>query len=93
MALRRGFKAEAERLATDVWRAMGLASGAVMDPRGLAEHLGQVVRPADVLVDRTKLEGLYELQDDAFYACTFQLRDGRYAIVFNRLMSPEATQE
>lgn len=89
MALRRGFKAESERLARDIWREMRLESGSPMDPEKLAEHLGHVVRPAAALVDSAKLKELYELQEDAFYACTFELRNGRYAIVFNPLMPPE----
>ena len=87
MALRRGFKAEAERLAKDIWREMSLTSNDRMDAVKLAEHVGCIVRPADALVDITKLEELYRIQDDAFFACTFELSGDRYAIVFNPLMS------
>ena len=86
MALRRGFKAEAERLATDVWSDMGLCPGDCMDARELAKHVGCVVRRADELVDIAKLKQLKRVQDDAFFACTFKLPQG-HAIVFNPLMA------
>ena len=85
MALRRGFKAEAERLATDVWGAMGLSPSDCMDGVELATHVGCTVRPADELVDIAKLRQLKRIQDDAFFACTFKLPTG-HAIVFNPLM-------
>ena len=87
MTLRRGFKAEAERLARDIWKAMDLAPSDRMDAVELAEHVGCTVRPADALVDIEKLERLYRIQEDAFFACTFELPADRYAIVFNPLMS------
>ena len=86
VALRRGFKAEAERLATDIWGAMGLSPGECMDGVGLAKHIGCTVRPADELVDIAKLRQLKRVQDDAFFACTFKLPKG-HAIVFNPLMT------
>ena len=85
MVLRRGFKAEAERLATDIWSAMGLSPADCMDASDLARHVGCVVRPADELVDIAKLRKLKRAQDDAFFACTFKLPGG-HAIVFNPLM-------
>ena len=87
MPLRRGFKAEAERLARDIWSAMSLAPADSMDAIKLAKHVGCIVRPADALVDIAKLEKLYRIQENAFFACTFKLPDDRYAIVFNPLMS------
>ena len=88
MALRRGFKAEAERRAVDVWKAMGLDPGDAMDAIDLATHLGCVVRCADELVDVSKLKKLKEIQNDAFFACTFEIGEGRKAIVYSPL-SPE----
>ena len=87
MPLRRGFKAEAERLARDVWSAMSLTPNDPMDAIKLAQHMGCMVRPADALVDIAKLEKLYRIQEDAFFACTFKLPNDRYAVVFNPLMS------
>lgn len=87
MALRRGFKAEAERLAKDIWSEMSLTHSDSMDAMRLAEHLGCIVRRADALVDIGKLEELKRIQDNAFFACTFELPGDRYAIVYNPLMS------
>ena len=87
MALRRGFKAEAERLAKDIWSAMGLRHSDRMEAVKLAKHVGCVVRPADALVDIARLEELKRIQDNAFFACTFELPGDRHAIVFNPLMS------
>lgn len=86
MALRRGFKAEAERLAKEIWGGMGLEPGDSLDALSLAKHVGCDVRSAAQLVDITKLEELRRIQDDAFFACTFKLPDGRHAIVYNPLM-------
>ena len=86
MALRRGFKAEAERRARDIWTGMDLQPGDRMDAVALAEYLGCLVRAADALVPREKLEELAAIQDDAFFACTFRLPDRGHAIVFNPLM-------
>ena len=86
MALRRGFKAEAERLAKDIWNAMNLEPGDCMDAVKLAIHAGCVVRSAGDLVDVARLKELNRIQDDAFFACTFKLSHDRYAVVFNPLM-------
>lgn len=87
LALRRGFKSEAERIAKDVWTAMGLDAGDPMDAIALAKHAGCIVHPADSLVDIAKLKTLYAIQDNAFFACTFEISAGRHAIVYNPLMN------
>ena len=87
MALRRGFKAEAERLAKDFWSAMSLTPNDRMDAVILAEHVGCTVHSADALVDLGKLKELHQIQEDAFFACTFELPGDRHAIVFNPLVS------
>lgn len=87
MALRRGFKAEAERLSKDIWAGMRLAADDRMDAVKLAEHVGCIVRSAGDLVDAAKLKELYRIQEDAFFACTFKLPRSRFAVVFNPLMS------
>ena len=87
MALRRGFKAEAERLARDIWSAMCLKPSDRMDARKLAKHIGCVVHSAGKLVDIEKLKALRRIQDNAFFACTFELPSGRRAIVYNPLMA------
>lgn len=88
MALRRGFKAESERRAGELWKDMGLEPSDAMDAIDLAKHVGCVVRCADELVDISKLKELKRIQDDAFFACTFELADSRRAIVYSPL-SPE----
>lgn len=87
MALRRGFKAESERIANDIWNGMGLKAHDQMEAVALAEHVGCVVRSADTLVDIAKLRELKRVQGNAFFACTFELPGGRRAVVFNPLMS------
>ena len=86
MALRRGFKAEAERIAIDIWKEMDLSPGDSMSAVNLAKHIGCIVKSADELVDKAKLHRLKLIQDDAFFACTFKIPGNRHAIVFNPLM-------
>ena len=86
MALRRGFKAESERIAKDIWTAMGVEADGCMDAVELAQHIGCIVRAADTLVDIAKVKELHRIQDNAFFACTFELPGGRRAVVFNPLM-------
>ena len=86
MALRRGFKTEAERLAEDIWGGMGLKPGDSIDVFSLARHVGCDVRSAAQIVDIARLEELRRIQDDAFFACTFKLPDERHVIVYNPLM-------
>ena len=86
MALRRGFKAEAERLAKDIWGSMGLGAGDPLNALSLAKHVGCDVHSAAQIVDIAKLKELRRIQDDAFFACTFKLPDERHAIVYNPLM-------
>ena len=62
MALRRGFKAEAERLANDIWSAMHLKPSDCMDAVDLARHAGCIVRSAGTLVDIARLKELKRIQ-------------------------------
>jgi len=86
LALRRGFKAEAERIATETWEAMNLEPGDRMDGVALAKHLGCSVHSASELVDIRDLQRLYDLQKNAFFACTFKFAGKRPAVVYNPLM-------
>ena len=83
--MRRGFKAEAERIAARTREDMGKAADVALDPYELAAHLGIATRPADELVDRDKLERLAELQPDAWSAATFKKTSGDLVIVINPL--------
>lgn len=86
--MRRGFKAEAERIAARIREDLGKAEDVALDPYELAEHLGIETRPADELVDRSKLELLAETQPDAWSAATFKKSTGGLVVVVNPLSSP-----
>jgi Zn-dependent peptidase ImmA (M78 family) len=88
MALRRGFKAEAERVAESVRQELGLSADQQVQPRQIAEHLGIEVFDADQLVARARLEELEQIQAGAFSACTFRPSPTRTVIVVNPLHSP-----
>jgi len=89
--VRRGFKAEAERLAEKVRREMRKRASDPLDAVELARHVGAEVRSADQLTSRRKLETLDELQPGAFSACTFTIGD-RHIVVYNPLSSEGRTQ-
>lgn len=84
--MRRGFKAEAERIAERVRSQVGKRPSESLDALDLAKHVGAQVRSADELTDIAKLEALEELQPGAFSACTFSFGD-LHIIVFNPLAS------
>jgi Zn-dependent peptidase ImmA (M78 family) len=81
--VRRGFKAEAERLAERTRVDMGLRPHDLLDIRALAKHLNVEVIRADDLVDHARLEELERIQPGAFSAATFHLPDGRTVAVYN----------
>jgi Zn-dependent peptidase ImmA (M78 family) len=89
--MRRGFKAEAERLAADLRKEMGKRSSEHVDAADYARHAGAEVRCADELTSLAKLEHLDELQPGAFSACTFSI-GGRHIVVYSPLASPGRTQ-
>jgi Zn-dependent peptidase ImmA (M78 family) len=83
--VRRGFKAEAERLADRTKTQMGVSAAQPADVRALAQHLNIDILAADQLVNRQKLEELATEQDGAFSAATFHLAQGQVVIVCNPL--------
>ena len=89
--MRRGFKAEAERLAEKIRSEMGKRASDPLDAVELARHLGAEVRCADQLTSREKLQALEELQPGAFSACTFTIGDG-HVVVYSPLASEGRTQ-
>ncbi|MHB8465515.1 MAG: ImmA/IrrE family metallo-endopeptidase [Acidimicrobiales bacterium] len=89
--MRRGFKAEAERLADGVRADMGKRPSDPMDAVELARHAGAEVRCADELTSTEKLQTLEELQPGAFSACTFSIGT-RHIVVYSPLASPGRTQ-
>lgn len=89
--MRRGFKAEAERLAEEVRKAMGMRMTDPIDAGDLAGYAGAEIRSADELTSLAKLTTLEELQPGAFSACTFSIGE-RHVIVYSPLASPGRRQ-
>lgn len=81
--MRRGFKAEAERLAERTRTQMGLQAHDRLDVMELARHVKVDLVSADNLVDRSQLEELERIQPGAFSAATFHLPNGRTVAVYN----------
>ncbi len=86
MTLRRGFKDEAERRATDLRATLGLGPSSVASTEQLAEAAGITIVDAADLIDVDRLVELENIQAFAFSACTFEIRDRRI-IVTNPLRS------
>ena len=86
--MRRGFKSEAERLATQVRDEMGLGRYKPLNIDALVQHVGAQLRAADELTSLTKLNELEALQPGAFSACTFDFGT-RKVIVISPLASNE----
>lgn len=80
MTLPRGFKAAAERRATEVRGQLGLAQSAPLDMHRLAGHLGINIVSAETLVDLRRLEELERLQAFAFSAVTFEIGGKPYVV-------------
>lgn len=89
--MRRGFKAEAERLADRTRAGMGLSPRDPVRIRDLARHMDVEVIGADQLVERARLEELEMLQPGSFSAATFHLPDGRTVAVCNPCSDPGRT--
>lgn len=89
--MRRGFKAEAERLASQVRDDMGVGSLAAIRAEDIAAHLNIGVRSAADLVDVSKLQAIEDAQPGAFSACTFEINDHRI-VVWSPLSAPARVQ-
>ena len=87
MALRRGFKSEAERIARRVRADLGLGASQSVTPELIAELLGIEVRSGDELIPREKFEVLEAIQPDSFSACTLRPSPDRVVVVHNPLAS------
>ena len=83
--MRRGFKTQAERLATEIREKHGCADDEPAPLDAVAQDLGIEILSADVLVSRARLEELQELQPDAFSAATFSRPSGGKVVVYNPL--------
>lgn len=89
--MRRGFKAEAERLADRNRAQLGLQPHAHMSIRDLAAHLNIEIHPASDLVNPADLEELNRIQPGAFSAAMFHLANERSVIVYNPYSEPGRT--
>ena len=85
MALRRGFKSEAERIARDVRTELGMRASQSVTPDMLADLLGIEVRAGDELIPRKRFTELEKVQPGAFSACTFRPSADRVVVVYNPL--------
>lgn len=88
MALRRGFKSEAERIAKNVRSDLGIRAVHHIDPEVLAKLLGVEVRAGDELIPRDRFSRLEEVQPGSFSACTLSPSANRVVVVYNPLSSP-----
>lgn len=86
MALRRGFKAEAERTAASMRQDLGVSSDEFVAPRSIAKHYDVQVVDATELIPRERIEELEDIQAFAFSACTFRIDNATW-IVINPLRS------
>ena len=85
MALRRGFKSEAERIARRVRTELGIGAAKPVAPEILAELLGIEVRAGDELIPRERFNKLEDIQPDSFSACTIRPSADRLVVVYNPL--------
>ena len=85
MALRRGFKSEAERIARRVRSEMRLSAAQSVAPEVLAKLMGIEVRAGDELIPRTRFDELEEIQPNSFSACTLRPSPDRVVVVYNPL--------
>ena len=85
MALRRGFKSEAERIARRVRSEMGLNASKSVAPEVLARLMGIEIRAGDELIQRERFKELESIQPDSFSACTLRPSPDRVVVVYNPL--------
>ena len=85
MALRRGFKSEAERIAKRVRSELGMGVAQSVAPEELAQLLNIEVRAGDELIPRERFDELENLQRGAFSACTLRPTADRVVVVYNPL--------
>ena len=83
MALRRGFKSEAERIARRVRTDLGISGTRSVAPEVLANLLGIEVRAGDELIPRERFDELEEIQPGSFSACTLRPSPDRVVVVYN----------
>ncbi len=90
--MRRGFKSQAERLASETRERLGLRPTDSMSIANLALDQGVEIVDALSLLPMERFEELQEIQSDAFSAATFRLPSGRKVIITNPLHSEGRTR-
>ena len=85
MALRRGFKSEAERIAKRVQTELGMSAAESVAPEVLADLMGIEIRAGDELIPLERYVELEEIQPGVFSACTLQPSADRVVVVYNPL--------
>ena len=83
MALRRGFKSEAERIARSVRADLGMRPTQSVTPEMLADLLDIEIRSGDELIPRKRFVELESIQPGAFSACTLRPSPDRVVVVYN----------
>ncbi len=83
MPLRRGFKSEAEQIASSVRTKLELRPTQTVEPEALAELLGIEVRAGDELIPRERFEEIENIQPGSFSACTLRPSADRVVVVYN----------
>jgi Zn-dependent peptidase ImmA (M78 family) len=91
--MRRGFKAEAERLAVRLRAELGVPPLVRADVDQLAHHLGIDVREAQDLVAADDLQRLNDLQPGCFSAATIYLPNGAVVAVVNSVATSTARRD
>ena len=92
MALRRGFKSEAERIVKRVQTELGAHAVQPVELEALAKLLGIEVRAGDELIPRERIVELEGIQPNSFSACMLRPSPDRVVVVYNPL-SAESRQK
>ena len=92
MALRRGFKSEAERIARRVRASLGVSAAHSVTPELVAGLLGIEIRAGDELIPRERFIELEKTQSGSFSACTLQPSANRVVVVYNPLSANSRRQ-
>lgn len=86
MALPRGFKAEAERIAQRLRADAGIGRSARLKLKPVAESLDVRIVSAEDLVPMETLHEIERIQAYSFSACTFEINE-RHVVVYNPIRS------
>jgi len=88
--VRRGFKAEAERMSSSFRATLGVGDTSKLPLEQAVKTMGAELRSAESLVSLERLREIEQVQPGAFSACTFDMSDHK-VIVWNPLSKPART--